>query len=315
MVSYDGHAVKIMELLHQSAHGWAKAVVRRVDHDSAVTDTVISSDLMPIGTSRPELIAIQPLELEPGLLAFFMDDKQKVSAGTILECNGGEFDVHLHQQAKKQDRRFTPLYRLKTGAVEAKEKRPGSAEKMIVRIHWDSIIATTPIAKFRITDQGLPALKSRGVVVNPVVQLSQYDSVKYIQLLRGLANVLRLNPICERRVLLDRVATALHAWDDRFQLYDWTPTLDELEHLYHVHLVHEPTKRTTPYRVCARSHSHDAPSARQANSDSLGNSAESTMQHPMSPVQLSAVVVGTVLTYTTWAFMEMLHKLIRDSHF
>ena len=101
---------------------------------------------------------------------------------------------------------------------------------MIVRIHWDSIIATTPIAKFRITDQGLPALKSRGVVV----QLSRYGSVKYMQLLRGLANVLRLNPIGERRVLLDRVATALHAWDDRFQLYNWTPTPDELEQLYHV---------------------------------------------------------------------------------
>ena len=147
-----------------------------------------------------------------------------------------------------------------------------------------------------------------------------------MQLLRGLATLLQLNPIGQQRALLDRIAVALNAFDDRFQLHGWTPTLDDLEHLYHVHLVHEPTRRPTrkpPYRCHA--YSSDGEPQAQAegrDTDSLGDdsrgsdsSAESTAHHPLSATQLSAVIVGTVLTYITWVSMELFHRLIRDSFF
>ena len=124
-----------------------------------------------------------------------------------------------------------------------------------------------------------------------------------MQLLRGIATLLQLNPIGQQRALLDRIAVALNAFDDRFQLHGWTPTLDDLEHLYHVHLVHEPTKRPPrkqPYGCHAYSSDGEPQTqdeGRDTNSlgdDSRGSdsSAESTAHHPLSATQLSAVIVG-----------------------
>ena len=161
--------------------------------------------------------------------------------------------------------------------------------------------------------------------MSPIITpFSHHSNVRYMQLLRALATLLQLNPMpSQQRALLDRIAVALNAFDDRFQLHGWTPTLDDLEHLYHVHLVHEPTKRPAhkqPYGC--RAYSSDGEprmeaEGREANSlsdDSGGSdsSAETTAHHPLSATQLSAVIVGTVLTYITWASMEMLHRLIRE---
>ena len=56
MVWYRGAAVKILQLLHPSKHGFAKAMVRTVTHDSDSTDTVNYADLTPLGDIRPKLL-------------------------------------------------------------------------------------------------------------------------------------------------------------------------------------------------------------------------------------------------------------------
>ena len=154
VVSYNGKAVKITELHHRSAHGWAKATVRSVSHDSVNSDTVNYSDLLPIGTARPELMSIEPIDFADGNLAFFSDEKDKVSAGVVVTSAGPMLTIHLHQQAQKQERKFTPLYKLKSGAVEPKEKPPASAAAVVKQVSRDKVIATTPLCKFRVTDQG-----------------------------------------------------------------------------------------------------------------------------------------------------------------
>ena len=53
MVSYRGAAVKVLELLHSSKHGYAIAVVRTITHESESTDTVNFSDLTPLWDARP----------------------------------------------------------------------------------------------------------------------------------------------------------------------------------------------------------------------------------------------------------------------
>ena len=56
MVSYRGAAVKVIELLHPSKHGFSKAIIRTVTHEGDSTDTVNYADLTPLGDARPELM-------------------------------------------------------------------------------------------------------------------------------------------------------------------------------------------------------------------------------------------------------------------
>ena len=46
MVSYREAAVKIMELLHPSKHGFSRAAIHTVTHEGGSTDTVSYADLM-----------------------------------------------------------------------------------------------------------------------------------------------------------------------------------------------------------------------------------------------------------------------------
>ena len=68
--------------------------------------------------------------------------------------------------------------------MEPKEKPSASAETIVKQIPRDKVIVTTLLIKFRVTDQGLPALRSRGVVMSPIITTSSpHDSGRYMQLL------------------------------------------------------------------------------------------------------------------------------------
>ena len=71
MVSYRGAAVKILQLMHPSKHGFSKALVRTVTHDSDSTDTVNFTDLTPLGDVRPELMVPRDIDMSHGRLVFF----------------------------------------------------------------------------------------------------------------------------------------------------------------------------------------------------------------------------------------------------
>ena len=122
MVSYRGAAVKIIELLHPSKHGYSKAIIRTVTHEGESTDTVNYADLTPLGDARPELMVPRALVMETGHLAFYEHD-DRIRAGTIIDKEGVQLTVHAHRQANKKEHRFVPLYRIK-GQGRAKGKWP-----------------------------------------------------------------------------------------------------------------------------------------------------------------------------------------------
>ena len=66
MVSYRGAAVKVMELLHPSKHGFSKAIIRTVTHEGDSNDTVNYADLTPLEDARPELMVPRALDMATG---------------------------------------------------------------------------------------------------------------------------------------------------------------------------------------------------------------------------------------------------------
>ena len=130
MVSYRGAAVKVLELMNQSKHGYAKALVRTVTHDSASTDTVNFSDLTPLGDARPELLVPRALDMQTGKLVFY-EDAGRILSGMIMDIDGVELQVHSTRQASIKEHRFVPLYRTTKGKVVPKEK-PAKTEQPVM---------------------------------------------------------------------------------------------------------------------------------------------------------------------------------------
>ena len=91
-------------------------------------------------------------------------------AGLLLSKVNTTLTVRMLRQAQKRDRRFVPLYRLKSGAVEPKEKPPRTAEMVVEVVEQHMVLASTSLEKYLIPDSSLPNLQSRGIVVNPLVQ-------------------------------------------------------------------------------------------------------------------------------------------------
>ena len=168
MVSYRGAAVKIMELLHPTKRGLSKAIIRTVTHKGDSTDTVnyADSDLTPLGDARPELMVPWVFDMATGNLAFYKTDGM-IRAGTILDKEGVNLTVHANRQAANNVHRFVPLYHVK-GKVEANES--GTEATMVTEhINQSQILATTPVEKFLVPKAALSALRSRGVVMSPIL--------------------------------------------------------------------------------------------------------------------------------------------------
>ena len=166
MVSYRGAAVKVMDLLHTSKHGFSKANIRTVTHEGGSTDTVNYGDLTPLGDARPELMVPRALDMATGHLAFY-EANGKIRASTIPDKEGANLTVHVNRQAAKQEHRVVPLYRIK-GKVEPKENGP-EANMVTEHINQSQVLATSPVEKFLIPKAALPALRSRGVIMSPIL--------------------------------------------------------------------------------------------------------------------------------------------------
>ena len=102
MESYRGAAVKILELVHPSKHGFAKAIVRTVAHDHDPTDTANYADLtlasLQLGDVRPELLVPRDIEMNIGRLSFY-EHKGTCRAATIIDKDGVHLTVHENGQA------------------------------------------------------------------------------------------------------------------------------------------------------------------------------------------------------------------------
>ena len=138
----------------------------------------------------------------------------KIQAGLLISKVNTTLTVHMIQQAQK--RRFVPLYRLKSGAVEPKEKPPGTAEMAMEVVEQHMVLASTMLEKCLIPDSSLPNLQSRGIIVNPLVQdtdehvtmkvgqgeplvfpitrMTKREQQIYMSALRTLCKALRISP-------------------------------------------------------------------------------------------------------------------------
>jgi hypothetical protein len=244
--------VKILELLHPFKHGYAKARIRRVTHDDVVEDTVNYADLSPVGTARPELMLERKIDLHTGNMLFFEAQDGKIQAGLLLSKVNSTLTVHMLRQAQKRDRRFVPLYRLKSGAIEPKEKPPRTAEMVVEVVEQNMVLASTTLEKYLIPDSSLPNLQSRGIIVNPLVQeadqqvpysegplvfpitrMTKREQQLYMSALRTLCKALNISPFGRMEDILARVHSA--ADNAGLQIFVaqeyWFPSLQQLNEL------------------------------------------------------------------------------------
>ena len=75
--------------------------------------------------------------------------------------------MHANRQAAKTEHRFVPFYRIK-GTVEPKETGP-EANMVTEQINQSQILATSPVEKLLVPKAAVPALRSRGVVMSPIL--------------------------------------------------------------------------------------------------------------------------------------------------
>ena len=167
MTSYRGAAVKILQLLHPSKYGFAKAMVRTVTHDSDSIDTVNYADLTPLGDIRPELLVPRDIDMSVGRLVFFEDDDRGLS-GNIIDVDGVELQVHATVQANKKEHRFVPLYTNSKGDKVPREKPHAKFAPCVQCVNQSQVLATAPIEKFLVPKSALSSLRSRGVFVSPI---------------------------------------------------------------------------------------------------------------------------------------------------
>ena len=106
-------------------------------------------------------------ELGAGNMPFFEAGDGKIQAGLLLSKVNTTLTVHnvMLRQAQKRDRRFVPLYRLKSGTIEPNETPPRTAEKVVEVVEQQMVLASTTLEKYLIPDSSLPNLQSRGIVV------------------------------------------------------------------------------------------------------------------------------------------------------
>ena len=170
MVSYRGAAVKVIELLHSSKHGYAKAVVRTVTHDNESIDTVNFSDLTPLAMvdARPELMVRCALGMQKGRLVF-LEDEVRILLEIIIDVDGVELQVHSTVQANKKENRFVPLYATDKGKNVPKEHPPEKDKPVVQCVAQSQVVATAPIEKFLVPKSALAALRSRGVIMSPLM--------------------------------------------------------------------------------------------------------------------------------------------------
>ena len=334
MVSYRGAAVKIMELLHPFKYGHAKAKIRTISHDEASIDIVNYSDLTPIGDARPELMIDRQLSFETGSFIFYETEEGTVLAGTIMNKIGVELTVHSYRQAMRRDRRFVPLYTLKNGKIEPKEKPPQSASPVVVLIPQTKVLASTRLEKYMIPDAALPALQSRGVIVNPLTvddesvmfpiqAFTKREQVEYMMILRKIAHKLHVPPFGPTATILEQVhrqamrTTGLRVWDG--DSTEWDPSVEQLYYIADtLGIIHHSNRCSRQCRDSVDDPMEDNPedvSPQVAQTNSSRTILSLDIRNMLFSVDIGnantqTVVFTTIIVYVTWIIMQKLHSVL-----
>jgi len=171
IVSYQGRAVTIVELIDPCSSGFMNARIRKVDHDGAQEKQVKYADLLPLGTLFPEkmLPATVPVQVDQ---FYFFDASNpdgsfssKVKAGKLLQydANTEMCTFHEYQSTATNVRHYQPTWISPKGVCCT--NRPAKAfSTNIINVHQSSLLLQSPINKSgNIPVQSLHSLTSRGI--------------------------------------------------------------------------------------------------------------------------------------------------------
>ena len=111
---------------------------------------------------------ISARDMQTGRLVFY-ESEGRILSGMILDVDGVELQVHSTRQANIKGHRVVPLYTTTKGKHVQKEK-PSKAEQPVMQcVSQSQVLATAPINKFMVPKSALAALRSRGVIMSPLV--------------------------------------------------------------------------------------------------------------------------------------------------
>ena len=163
--------------MHPSKHGFSKALVRTVTHDSDSTDTVNFADLTPLGDIRPELMVPRDIDMTPGRLIFF-EVEGRIRSGNIIDVDGVELQVHDTLQANKKLNRFVPRYKNSKGDPVPREKPHKNFPPRTTCVNQSQVLATAPVEKFLVPKSALSSLQFRGVIMSPIIVAHSTQTVR-----------------------------------------------------------------------------------------------------------------------------------------
>jgi hypothetical protein len=169
LVSYQGRAVTIVDLIDPCASGFMNAVIRRVDHDGAFEKQVKYEDLLPIGTLFPEKMLPASVPVHVGQFYFFEDpaDPSMIAAGklTLYDSNTEMCTLQTYvTRDKTNNRHYTPLWISPTGLHEYGRNKNAKSTPHLVVTPQCALRLQVPInSSGYIPQTSLHALKSHGV--------------------------------------------------------------------------------------------------------------------------------------------------------
>ena len=99
----------------------------------------------------------------------FFEDNNRILSGNILDLDGVELQVHATVQANKKEHRFVPLYTNSKGDKVPREKPHAKFAPCIQCVNQSQVLATAPIETFLVPKSVLSSLRSRGVVMSPII--------------------------------------------------------------------------------------------------------------------------------------------------
>jgi len=171
MVSYQGRAVTIVDLIDPCSSGFMNARIRRVDHDGAQEKQVKYADLLPLGTLFPEkmLPATVPVQVDQ---FYFFDASSpdgsvssKVRAGKLLhyDANLEMCTIQQYESNAINVRHYQPTWISPKGVICSRTPAKAFSPNTI-NVHQSSLLLQSPINKSgNIPAQSLHSLTSRGI--------------------------------------------------------------------------------------------------------------------------------------------------------
>jgi len=177
IVSYQGQAVTVVDLLNSTATGFMSAVIRRVDHDGAIEKQVCYSDLLPIGTLFPEKMLPSAIQIHVNQFYFFSDPEDttsettNVKAGKLIshDVPTQTCTMHYYENTPKTVCQYSPLWISSHGKITRGRSSPKNSSPHTVCISTSALCVQSPITSSGVISKlTLNTLRSQGIALQHV---------------------------------------------------------------------------------------------------------------------------------------------------